>query len=65
MGTNSESILKKNLVSQINKESAFEQYQKAGEDLKKLADIAGEDDAEYILAYNYLQRSQLVKNDIS
>lgn len=59
MNTPSESSLKKNLVKEANEAIRLGEYQRAERNLEELMQVAGEDDAEYILAKGYFQRMKI------
>ena len=59
MNTSSESDTKKKLVHNINESIRKGQYQLAEELLERLRELAGEEDAEYILSRGYLQRRMM------
>ena len=59
MNTSSQSDNKKILVHEINESIRKEQYQRAEKLLEKLKELAGEEDAEYILSQGYLQRRRM------
>ena len=56
MGTSSESLVKRNLTRSINEMIRKGNYSSAETMLRELAELSGEDDAEYILAKGFLNR---------
>ena len=60
MGTSSQSMLKKNLVTEINRLIALKNYGEAEIRLRFLKEISGDMDEEYIMADGFLKRSRIL-----
>ena len=60
MGTQSSSEVKRDLVLKVNRDISDKQYDKAEESLAELEKLSGTDDADYILAKEFLRRSRIL-----